>query len=279
MKKWSTSWVPSNILSQDNHQNLSEQITAISLDPVDGADREPMPDLPNFSSFIRPPEKKEVIIEGHTDEALEKAKKQAYQEGLQKGTAEGTEKGKGERLVVEKQLEQVVNKLATQIQNQTQVYEKEREQERLDVVTLALQIARKVAHEALNEQPETAIESLVNQCIEFALHEPSFVIQLHPEMAPVMTEYLTKQPGMAERMGKQVIIEPKEELALTDCTMQWQNGGANLSINERWQQIERVLEHYRKEPVVTAEPAIAEPSDEPAETENQTPEDNGDPTP
>jgi flagellar assembly protein FliH len=94
-----------------------------------------------------------------------------------------------------------------------------------EALALGVSIARKLAARFLASRPLAEIESLVEDCLNRLMGEPRIVVRVHNSMLDVLQERID---ATARRQGfaGQIILFGEDDLAPTDCRVEWADGGA-----------------------------------------------------
>lgn len=239
MTKWSTSWTSYNVVSTGKHAETVRQARPFSFVPIADAARQTTPEAA-FVSLVNPKPEPKIIYRGFSEEDVKKAREEGFQEGYGKGHEEGLLNGKKERFEVDRSISTSLSMLDQKLELLYQSFSAHLHKSTEDVEKLALMIAKKVAGKALDEKGEANIRHLVGECIGFILHEPEVTITVHRSMIQSLNDYLSQQLKIQGAEGK-IHIQGSNDMPETDCTIEWKEGGAQLSIQDRWQQIYHVL--------------------------------------
>lgn len=96
---------------------------------------------------------------------------------------------------------------------------------RKESITLALAIARKLAGRLLASQPLAEIEALVEECLQRMLGEARIVVRIRTELLDALQ---AKIDTLARKVGfaGQIILFAEDDLAPSDCRVEWADGGA-----------------------------------------------------
>ncbi len=238
MKKWSTSWTPLNVVLPNQHAVIADGISPYLLK---GDDDSIEPEEPVFESFIKPPPEPEVIFQGHTAEELEQARQDAHKAGYEQGIKEGNEAGKGEKYQLDQSISASFAAAGSQIESLVTAYQQHLETSRKELTRLAFEVAEKIAGEALEENAFNNIAQLIEQSLGFILHEPKITLHVHPELQARVEQHL-QQYIPNDDIREHITIQTQDSMEQTDCRIEWEQGGAELSVAERWQHIRSLLQ-------------------------------------
>lgn len=171
-------------------------------------------------------EELERIFEQSREEGFGVGKNEGYAAGLSAGQEEG--RAEGERLIRER-IEQEAGALAQVIKRLDNALNELDQQVGNELIALALEIARKMTFEAL-EQPAT-LEHLVKQCLQ-QLPQNQLTIHLHPDDAKLVRERLGDSLATAGHR-----IHEDNSLQRGDCMLSGAGAHLDGSAQTRWQRI------------------------------------------
>jgi len=118
---------------------------------------------------------------------------------------------------------------------------------RQDSAQVALDVARKVATNALRASPLTEVEALVADCLHKLHREPRLVVRLSPDCAEALRadiDALCQQHGYAGR----VVIVPEPALTAADCRVEWADGGIERDLAATFAAIDETFDRWRTSP-------------------------------
>ena len=176
--------------------------------------------------------------------------------------AEGVEAGRVEAL---SSLEQSSDALLQNILLATQNLEqRQTEQVALmhkETAKLAYAIIEKLAPAVVDKTPLAEIELLVNQCLKNSPLEPRLVIRADEA---ILTSLQDKLEDMKRNSGfaGQVILISEPMPHISDCKVEWANGGAERDFNNLMSTIETTIQHFIDAPetVITSASGQIDPS-------------------
>ncbi len=185
---------------------------------------------------------------------LERAKQQAFSEGQTKGVLEGMEKAQSEDTERDTLLSSQLRTISAQLETMKQEHLHVVNAHRTEAVQLGIHIAGLIAGRALNIDPTSVAENLVNACLEHLIEEPKLTLQAHPMMTDAIRQKVEK---MAQDIRFEGIlsVEASPALSLTECKLTWANGEATLSPEAIWQDI---LTRLLPEHIRTLMPALSD---------------------
>ncbi|MEX2455239.1 MAG: FliH/SctL family protein [Rhodospirillaceae bacterium] len=138
------------------------------------------------------------------------------------------------------------------------------------MLALAGAIARKIVPPVARAHADAAVRDVIRDCLPKLRDEPRIVIRVH---AAVLDRLREQIDAVAVRSGYpgDIILLADDELAESDCRIEWSDGGAQRSTTEIWAEIDRAMEtHLAGHAIDPVAPhaATAEPEPEP-ETETE----------
>ncbi len=168
--------------------------------------------------------------------------------------AEGREAGRAEALnSLEQSCEALLQNVLTGAQNLQARQDEQVALMHKEAAKLAFTIVGKLAPALVHQAPLTEIELLVNQCLKNNPMEPRLVIRVDDAILPTMEEKLDKIKRASGYHGQVVLIsEPMAHIS--DCRVEWANGGAERDFNNLMSTIEETIQHFIEAPE-TANPA------------------------
>jgi len=175
--------------------------------------------------------------EGEISKRINEAEKRGYQKGLEAGKAEATSKN----AEIEKKLTTIFSSMDAKINNffnsQLEISSKALN----DAINLAVKVARKIAGDALKENPQAAIEAMIKKSIGFIVNEPQLIVVVNDKMAAEMEERINKIVKSKGFEGK-ILVRGNADLAEGDCILEWESGSARLESSELWKKVDSVIE-------------------------------------
>ncbi len=115
---------------------------------------------------------------------------------------------------------------------------------RMESAGLALAVARKLAGAALSIAPQADLEAFLSECLNKLHREARLVVTVTPDNADYLRSRineLTDQSGFAGR----VIVVPEPSMRVTDCRIEWADGGIEKNIDDLFASIEEQLRRWK----------------------------------
>ena len=154
----------------------------------------------------------------YSEEAYHQAIDDAFQKGLTAGIQQ-TEETIAQLTAIT--LQQVDAKLSQLIQ-QDQIREEDKNR---NITELSLKIAEKMIPSLAQKVAMEEIENMIKNCIDDRLNEPRIAVRLHPSLMPQLKENIDTI-CMERGYTGQVILLAEDNLQITDCRVEWADGGA-----------------------------------------------------
>jgi len=175
-----------------------------------------------------------------SEEQLHEAERDAYKRGFLEGTKEGHATAQGEHSEVQRILMEGLENFITSVVPIFDQYRKHCQQMRMDMPTLALAIARKIAGEALSEPAQYIVDEAAKHCAEALISEPEITIMINPRLAEALA-FKLKQIGSREKIADNITIIPEEAIDVSNYRIEWKNGSIERSTEKLWQQTDKAI--------------------------------------
>lgn len=194
-------------------------------------------------------------FESHVSGGMSQTKMEKMREEL---FAEGVEAGRAEALNT---LEQNCNDLLQNILTATQnLAARQDEQVALmhkETAKLALAIIKKLAPAMADKTPLAEIELLVSQCLKNSPLEPRLVIRVDDAILTNLQDRLEEMKRVSGYAG-QVILISETMPHISDCRVEWANGGVERDFDELMNTIENTIQHFIDAPETTNKSATSQ---------------------
>ena len=197
-----------------------------------------------------------------TQEQLDLEKQASFEQGMQAG----------QQSMMEDQ-QQYMNALLTKIdQNLSHVVSQGLTQWQdllSQIQSIALVIMRKMMPNYVEQYGLGEVESIVGKVIAEVSREPRLVFRINEQMFDTISEKINAIAAQQAYAGKIVILgDPL--IDVSDCRIEWADGGIERNVQLLWQSIERVISESQ-----TSDAMPSAPSDDSAQS---TPEQTQQPT-
>ena len=112
---------------------------------------------------------------------------------------------------------------------------------------LALTIAKKIAGNAIKEDPIAEIEALVKECVTSLIEEPTVAIYAHPDITQLLKQRLETMLEKMPSLSIELSVEGDAEIAAGDCRIEWTNGSAERNTDKLWEDVALIVnQRYEK---------------------------------
>ncbi len=171
-----------------------------------------------------------------TEEDLATARKQGFKEGTAAGRQESEATTESITAIALQTIGKSILDLSV-AQSQT------RKSNARDATELAKSITRKVLPEISRHGALTEIEAMVCKCLTDHFDEPRIVIRVHDSLLDGLRTCLDTTAANAGFAGKFVLLA-EDGLQVTDCRVEWADGGAERDEAHLWQEIEEATQRF-----------------------------------
>lgn len=168
----------------------------------------------------------------HMLERSQQEKEEAYKNGYSDGFQMGTAKGQEEAARISGEF----NQLITDVRNQRGEIFRQAE---LEIVELALAIARKIISVHAELMPDIVIDS-ARKAVKLLLDRTSLVVKVAPEQEMFIRENLDRLYEMDDRIQK-IDIETDRRVGPGGCMLDTESGNVDARIETELQNIEDAL--------------------------------------
>jgi flagellar assembly protein FliH len=172
---------------------------------------------------------------------LKTAEAASYKKGFLDGIEEGKKQQDNEQATNDRLL---MDGLECLLNNLTPIFADYRNtivRAQQDLPKAALAIAKKVAEGALAENSAAAVEATALRCVEIMLGEPKLQITVHESLIEQVKKKVADVATRTE-LAKDVVVIGQNNLATTDCRMEWKDGALVRNVAKIWEDIARAIE-------------------------------------
>jgi flagellar assembly protein FliH len=138
-------------------------------------------------------------------------------------------------------LQNAINTLSAKLAEMQQTTAAQMDAYQKSLVTITGVIAKKLAGEALKEDPTPRIEAAIQKCQQFIAKYTALSITLNPDTKDI----LEKRFSSAEQAAT-LTFNADETMPPQDCKIEWPGGGAVLDHTSLSEEVEKVLEETTK---------------------------------
>ncbi len=158
--------------------------------------------------------------------------------------AEGHEAGRAEALGgLEQSSDALLQNILTATQNLEQRQDEQVALMHKEAAKLAYAIIEKLAPAVVEKTPLAEIELLVDQCLKNSPLEPRLVIRVDDTILPNLQDKLEEMKRVSGYAGQVILIsEPMPHVS--DCRVEWANGGAERDFDSLMNTIETTVQQF-----------------------------------
>jgi len=171
---------------------------------------------------------------------LDAVKARAYEEGRQAGIMEGRALEDSEANQRLKVVEQFCHRLSNEISMIEIRHVASLNAQAVDLGSLVLRIAKKVAGDAVAKIPIAGIEAMVNECMGILIHQPKIILTVHPDLANFMSDHMARRLRGAGVDGE-LVVAGDASLQAAEARLEWRDGMIERDLNVLWEQIDSKL--------------------------------------
>jgi flagellar assembly protein FliH len=176
-----------------------------------------------------------------SEQEMEQAKQAAYQEGRSAGQLEAEAKinkaAEESAAAMQALLDVIANRITLASEEHTQFLKNQQD----IILKVTLAIARKIAGEALKNDPYASVESLLKECMGLIAGSERIVLTVTPQKSDDLRRCIGVLKTLLHDFGGEIIIEQDASFADNDCRVEWKNGQASHSEEAVWTEIESLL--------------------------------------
>lgn len=171
---------------------------------------------------------------GYSQEELDAAVKAAEEKGFEKGfNAASTDNQKLQQSVLEELSSRVMTLVAGQ--------DEARRQDEQSALKLAVELVRKLLPSLEADVAKAEIEAFLSDNFAQFRREKSLSFSFHPDMAALVAPLLSKLAEKNDFEGK-IAVHKDINLGLSDCRVEWRNGGVERSTEQVLHNVEELLD-------------------------------------
>ena len=194
-------------------------------------------------------------FENHSGSSLSQSKIEEMREAA---FAEGVEAGRAEALgSLEQNCEALLQNVLTAAQNLTARQDEQVARMQKEAAQLAYSMVEKLAPAMVEKTPLAEIELLLNQCLKNSPLEPRLVIRVDEAILPSLQDKIDKMKRDSGYQG-QVILISESMPHITDCRVEWANGGAERDFDNLLNTIKETVQHFIDAPETTTTSATSQ---------------------
>jgi flagellar biosynthesis/type III secretory pathway protein FliH len=183
--------------------------------------------------------------EEFTKSQLVKREKESFDQGFQKGFEEGEAKSKNEQYALEQESINLANNMIVKLETLIAQFKKDLDQTKKNCIELASFIAKKVAHNSLDQDPTDNIAKAFESAFSLFYKEPEVVIAVNPK---ILENVKTKVENILKTKEFKGILNFVSDagIEISDCKISWKNAGVEIKTAEMWQKVDEIISEYFK---------------------------------
>jgi len=198
--------------------------------------------VPAFPSAVSAAELVEAAVEVVEEPAISEEELAAIrQEAYEQGRADGRRDAEAMIDIGSQQLTQQLQAtfvaLNAKLDVELAAVAEAAKQQRKEVGTLVLLLARKLAGNALTAQPLGAVEPMISECLNMLGGENTLRVSITPSLVEPLKAYLAEH----RRTGQELVVEADPKLQVGDCRILWPGGKAERNHEAIWREIEKIV--------------------------------------
>lgn len=190
-------------------------------------------------------------FESHSGRSLSESKREeAFAEGVEAGRADALNS-------LEKDCEALLQNILTATQNLNMRQDEQVALMHKEAAKLTFAIIGKLAPAMVEKTPLAEIELLVEQCLKDSPLEPRLVIRVDDTILSSLQDKLEEMKRSSGYPG-QVILISEPMAHVSDCRVEWANGGAERDFDSLMSAIETTIQHFIEAPETTTTSATSQ---------------------
>lgn len=172
-----------------------------------------------------------------SEEELAKAREEGRREGYIQGKVDAETAFNHALREQQQSLALLVSDLMSRIDVEVGHIQQMHEQQRKEVGTLVLLLAKKLVGNALTSQPLGALEPTIAECMTLLQGQAHVSIAVEPALVETVRSYV----AVHAREGRMVEVIADDKLSSGDCRIQWPGGKAERNQGALWREAERII--------------------------------------
>ncbi len=157
---------------------------------------------------------------------------------------QGQENGRAEALnSIEQSCDNLLHNILTAAENLSQRQDELTSIMNKESAKLAFAIISKLAPASIEKKPLPEIELLIQECLKNIPLEPRLVIRVDDSLLPILQEKIEAMRLSSGYPGQIILLgEPMNHIS--DCRVEWANGGAERDFNSLLGEVETVVQNF-----------------------------------
>lgn len=124
-------------------------------------------------------------------------------------------------------------------------------------ITVAADLVRRMMPALVERGGIAEIEAVLEDALRRMLDEPRVVFRVPDAMLEIIQPRIAEMSGKAGYSGD-VVLLADDQMGLSDCLVEWADGGAERNVERLWSEVEEVLSRTLDAQPIDASPHISE---------------------
>lgn len=184
------------------------------------------------------PEPEVQEVKGFSEEELLAAQKEAEALGYRRGRDEAMAEQDAASAAQQAQIASLLESLLVRVDAEVQTVHEAQEVLKGQMAGIVMQLARKLAGKALEEQPESAVLPMIDECMAMLAGQARLSIVV----AEDVVEPLRKHMAALQHQGQAVDVLGDKSMQVGDCRIQWPGGKAERNQQELLNELEGIVQ-------------------------------------
>jgi len=165
----------------------------------------------------------------------------AFLQGKEEGFAEAINAIEKNCELILNDIQQAVSVIMSRHEEQIATMEKQ-------ATSMVLAIVKKLAPAMVKEKPLEEIETLVHECMRNNPNEPRLVIRVDEQILPHLRRKIETIQTASDYNGQVVLVSEQMD-NISDCRVEWLDGGAERDFNSLMSTIEEMVQKFIDAPL------------------------------
>lgn len=176
----------------------------------------------------------------YSEDELKAAERDSYQKGFLEGINEGKNQAQNEQADIDKGLTLLVESFSAHYRPMFALYREMLKHQAGLLPQMALQIAKKVAGDALSKNAYAQVEEICLRAMNAVSHEPQLIVTVHESFKATLEAKIRNQGGNIQNIDE-IIVVGDASIAPENCRIEWKNGAMVRDTQALWQQVEQLV--------------------------------------
>ena len=179
-------------------------------------------------------EEPEIIIPTFSEEEVETARQQGYEAGKEEGLAATTE-------ILTKQINETLLNIDQKLLAAFQTQDSLNQDLSRAAHSLAIGVCKKMMPAMAKQHSFDEVERVIEEVFAKAIEEPRITLSVHLDLVEAVEFRLSELTKEKEFEGR-VFVKADETMEVSDCRVDWVNGGSERNTTELWANITSILD-------------------------------------